>query len=303
MGVHTHDDYDWVSRLADLRRGDSVRVEAHRRAADRLVAMLEPHATVVDIGSGAGGMAAQFALALSARGGGQIVLVDAVSELLTAAGDHVRATLVGQGAPVEVHTVLADATSDTLADRVPQADLVWASFVVHHLRDQQEGVNRLARLVKPNGWLALAESGLGTRCLPWDLGVGQPGLIDRVLAARQAWLVKMRAEIPGSVRLTVGWTRALADAGLVDVTSFTYLVDHPSPVSEEVCVAVVEWLGLMAHMSADRLDEDDRLAVERLLDPVDPAYAGARDDLFYLAADTVNLGKAPENTGEVIAVP
>jgi ubiquinone/menaquinone biosynthesis C-methylase UbiE len=291
MGVHTHDDYDWVSRLADLRRSDSIRSEAQRNTADRLVAMLKPGATAVDIGSGAGGMAAQLALALRARGGGRIVLVDAVPELLSAAGDHVRDTLAGPGAQVDVETVLADAASDTLADQVPAADLVWASFVVHHLRDQQEGVNRLARLLAPGGWLALAEGGLGTQCLPWDLGVGRPGLMDRVLAARKAWFAKMRDEMPNSVRLTVGWTRSLADAGLSDVTSFSVLVDHPAPVSDEVREAVVGWLEFQAHVSTDWLDEDDQTALARLLDPADPAYVGARDDLFYLASDTVNLGK------------
>jgi ubiquinone/menaquinone biosynthesis C-methylase UbiE len=290
MSAHTHDDYDWVSRLAGMRRGDAIRAAAQRSTADRLVGMLKPGATVVDIGSGAGGMAAQFALALSAQGGGHIVLVDAVPELLTAAGDHVRATL-DPDTQVEVTTVLADATSDTLADQVPAADLVWASFVVHHLRDQQEGVTRLARLLAPGGWLALVEGGLGTQCLPWDLGVGEPGLIDRLMAARKEWFAQMRADIPGSTRLTVGWTRALTNAGLADVTSFSYLVDHPAPVNEDVRTAVVGWLGFMASVSMDRLNEDDRHTIERLLDPSDATYIGARDDLFYLASDTVNLGR------------
>ncbi|MBP2320563.1 SAM-dependent methyltransferase [Kibdelosporangium banguiense] len=291
MSSHTHDDYDWVSRLSDLRRSDEIRAEAHRTAADRLVAMLAPGATIVDIGSGAGGMAAQLALALRAHGGGRVILVDAVPELLDAAGEHVRATLAGPGETVKVDSVLADAASDTLPDQVPAADLVWASFVVHHLRDQQEGVNRLARLLAPGGWLALAEGGLGTQCLPWDLGVGEPGLIDRLQAARKAWFAKMRADMPGSIRLTVGWTRSLTDAGLSDVTSFSYLVDHPAPVSDDVRTAVVGWLGFLAHVSEDWLPEDDRIALTRLLDPADPVFIGARDDLFYLASDTVNLGR------------
>jgi SAM-dependent methyltransferase len=291
MGTHTHDDTDWASRLADLQRGDSIRAEAHRDIADRLMGMLQPGPTVLDIGSGAGGMAAQLALALRARGGGRLVLVDAVPELLSAAGEHVRAALAGTGAPVEVDTLLADATSESLADQVPAADLVWASAVVHHLRDQQEGVNRLARLLAPGGWLALDEGGLGTQCLPWDLGVGRPGLTDRVMAARKAWFAKMRADIPDSVRLTVGWTRALADAGLADVTSFSYLVDHPAPVSGQVRAAVVEWLEFQVHVSTDWLDEDDQIALARLLDATDSAYVGIRDDLFYLASGTVNLGR------------
>jgi SAM-dependent methyltransferase len=291
MGSHTHDDHDWVSRLSDLRRSDAIRADAHRTTADSLVAMLNPGATVVDIGSGAGGMAAELALALRAQGGGRVILVDAVPELLDAAGEHVRATLASPGATVTVDTVLADAASDTLPDQVPAADLVWASSVVHHLRDQQEGVNRLARLLAPAGWLALAEGGLGTQCLPWDLGVGEPGLVDRLQAASKAWFAKMRADMAGSVRLTVGWTRALTDAGLSDVTSFSFLVDHPAPVSDDVRTAVVGWLAYLTNVSDDWLAEDDQVALTRLLDPADPAFVGARDDLFYLASSTVNLGR------------
>nr|WP_042194113.1 class I SAM-dependent methyltransferase [Kibdelosporangium sp. MJ126-NF4]CEL21094.1 hypothetical protein [Kibdelosporangium sp. MJ126-NF4]CTQ95390.1 hypothetical protein [Kibdelosporangium sp. MJ126-NF4] len=291
MGVHTHDDFDWSARLVELRRRDAIAAEAYRSTAGRLVARLKPGATVVDIGSGAGGMAAHLGLALRARGGGRLVLVDAVAELLDAATDHVRTALSGPGATVTVDTVLGDAASDQLGNQVPAADLVWASAVVHHLRDQQEGVNRLTGLLAPGGWLALAEDGLGTQCLPWDLGVGGPGLIDRVMAARKEWFATMRADIPGSVRLTVGWTRSLTDAGLQDVTAFSYLIDHPAPVTDDVRSAVVTWLEFLAEASMDRLAEDDQAALARLLDPADSAFVGARDDLFYLAAATVNLGR------------
>jgi SAM-dependent methyltransferase len=290
MTAHTHHDFDWGARLADMRRADGIKADAHLAVAEKLVARLEPGATVVDIGSGAGGMAAAFGHALRARGGGRVVLVDAAEELLTAAAEHVRAELAGPGAEVEVQAVLSDATSETLRDRVPAADLVWAAFVVHHLRDQQEGVNSLTGLLAPGGWLALSEGGLGQQCVPWDLGVGRPGLIDRVLAARKDWFAEMRAGIPDAVRLPVGWTRALSDAGLVGVTSFSFLVDHPAPVSDDVRDAVVGWLRFAAAKADERLDEDDRLALKRLLDPADPAYAGARDDLFYLSCDTVHLG-------------
>ncbi|RSM60096.1 class I SAM-dependent methyltransferase [Kibdelosporangium aridum] len=291
MGVHTHDDFDWTARLADLRRRDAIAAQAYRSTADRLVAMLEPGATVIDIGSGAGGMAAQLGLALRANGGGRLVLVDAVEELLDVATDHVHTALSGPGATVKVDTVLGDAASDELGTQVPAAELVWAAAVVHHLRDQQQGVNRLAGLLAPGGWLALAEGGLGTQCLPWDLGVGEPGLIDRLTAGAKAWFAQMRADIPGSVRLPVGWTRSLVDAGLTEVTSFSYLIDHPAPVSDDVRAAVVKWLAFMAEVGADRLAEDDRTALARLLDPADPVFVGARDDLFYLASGTVNLGR------------
>jgi hypothetical protein len=139
----------------------------------------------------------------------------------------------------------------------------------------------------------LVAGGLGTQCLPWDLGGGAAGLVDRVVAARKQWFGQMRSGIPGVVRLPVGWTTALNRAGLVDVTSFSYLVDLPAPVGEDVRAFVVGWFDHVVSAAVDRLDEDDRQAVARLLDPDDEAYVGRRDDLFYLSSDTVNLGRRP----------
>jgi SAM-dependent methyltransferase len=292
MASHTHHDHDWASKLTYMRLGDRVRAGVQQAVAERLVGMVGDRAAVVDVGSGTGGMAARLALALQARAGGTVVLVDAVPELLDAAADHVRSALAPNSS-VEVVPILGDATGESVRDQVPDADLVWASFVVHHLRDQQVGIESLAEMLRPGGLLALVEGGLGTQCLPWDLGVGAPGLVDRVTAARKHWFADMRAGIPGTTRLPVGWTTALTRAGLIDVTSFSYLVDQPAPVSDDVRAFVVGWFDHVASASVERLDEDDRQAVARLLDPNDDVYVGRRDDLFYLASDTVNLGRRP----------
>ena len=289
--THTHDEVDWAARLDAFRRRDTIEAEAQRGVAERVLSTAPARATVVDVGSGAGGMSAKFAAAMRACGGGTLVLVDAVPELLEAATGHVHAELGEGGGNVDVRAVLADAADDALLERVPGADVVWASRVVHHVGDQQGVIRRLAGLLVEGGWLALAEGGLGTQCLPWDLGVARPGLADRLMAARAEWFVEMRASIEDSVRLPVGWPRALRDAGLREVTSFSYLVDHPAPVSGLVRDAVLEWLEFLADVGADRLDRDDRDALGRLLDPNDPAYVGARDDVFYLVCDTVHIGR------------
>lgn len=289
--THTHDGIDWSSRLAAFRRRDELEESALRAVAERLVGLAPERATVADIGPGAGGMSAALATAMAHRGGGTIVLVDAVPELLAAAAEQVRGTIAGAPAPVEARTIRVDAASDDLPDLLADVDLVWASRVVHHLPDQQDGLNRLVRVLAPGGWLAICEGGLGTRCLPWDLGVGEPGLPDRLAAAHDAWFAAMRAGMPGAVRLPVGWTRALTDAGLVDVSSFSYLIDLPAPASDEVRRSVVDWLAWNAGVAADRLGQDDQAALVRLLDPEDPAFVGARDDVFILTASTIHLGR------------
>ncbi|MGH8919536.1 MAG: class I SAM-dependent methyltransferase, partial [Actinomycetes bacterium] len=269
-----------------LRGADKLAAEALRQVAARLV---RPDTkVVVDIGSGAGGMGAAFAEALPA--GGTVVLVDTAPELLHAATAHVRAV---SGERVEVRAVQADAADDALLDLVPRADLVFASFVVHHLPDQQRGVERLSALVRPGGRLALVEGGLEQRYLPWDLGLGEPDLQGRLIAARGEWFRRMRAAIAGAVRLPVGWNRALTDAGLVDVNSFSYLVDRPAPPTDDVRTAVLQWLSAIRDMAQPWISEPDLRVVDELLDEDAPHYVGRRDDVFVLTAHTVHVGTAP----------
>jgi SAM-dependent methyltransferase len=288
---HTHDNIDWTTRLASLRRADDIDADNDRLVADRLVDLLgdkrEP--VIVDIGSGGGGMSAAFTNALAARGGGRVVLSDAVGELLDAATARVRE--VAAGTPVSVDAVQADASSEQLANLLPPADLVWASRVVHHLPDQQRAINELARLLAPHGWLALGEGGLATRCLPWDLGIGEPGLGNRLTAARDNWFVGMRADMAGVQSLPIGWNKALEAAGLTRVFSFSYVIDHPAPASESVRQSVVDWLVWMSGVGEDQLSDTDRQTVARLIDPADEAYVGSRDDIFILGASTVYLGQ------------
>ncbi|HEU5472555.1 MAG TPA: methyltransferase [Actinophytocola sp.] len=317
---HTHDGIDWPGRLAAMRRSDELGAQAIGAVAERLVDLARDRGTgaargvggpdagersagagdadgadrdlvVVDVGSGAGGMSAALAAALVGRGGGgRVVLVDAVPELLEASAAHVE-QVIGGSDQVEVSTVRVDAASEELPELISDADLVWASQVVHHLPDQRKGIEGLVRVLAPGGWLALGEGGLPMRCLPWDVGVGEPGLGDRLSAAQTAWFAEMRATMPGVTRLPVGWTRAIADAGLTEVSSFTYLIDHPAPPSELVKQSVVDWLAWYTGAALDRLGEADQIALARLLDPVDPAFVGARDDVFVLRAATVHLGR------------
>jgi SAM-dependent methyltransferase len=289
--AHTHDGIDWTERLVAMRRADEVDAEFDRAVAERLVGSLVPGGSppvVVDIGSGAGGMSVAFAAALAARGGGRVVLADAVDELLSAAVELTRGVA---GDSVRVEGISVDAADEGLPGLLPAADLVWASRVAHHLPDQQKAIDRLARVLAPGGWLALSEGGLATRCLPWDLGIGEPGLAGRLAAAGDRWFERMRADMPGSVRLPIGWTSALAAAGLADTYSFSHLVDHPAPAPAPVRQSVVDWLTWMSGVGEDELSASDREVVRRLLDPDDDAYAGNRDDVFVLSASTVHLGR------------
>lgn len=286
MPAHTHDDVDWAARLTGMRKLGELERPAMTEVARRLTGDLPRNATVVDVGCGAGGMSVALAKALERRGGGTLVLVDAVDELIAAAGDAARVA----GPSVTVEGVVADAGTQPLAEVVPAADLVWASAVVHHLPDQQLAIDRIAAAVRPGGLLAVAEGGLGMRCLPWDLGVGRPGLESRLLAHRDAWFEEMRSSMPDARRMAYGWNVAFGRSGLSNVTAFSFLVDHPAPSGDRVRDFVLDHIAGLVEMVDDRLDDQDRDTVRRLLDPESPDHLARRDDLALLSARTVHTG-------------
>jgi SAM-dependent methyltransferase len=287
MPAHTHDEVDWAARLPAMLRGDALDAETLAGVASRLTEGLPDAPTVVDAGCGTGGMSAALAAELGKRGGGTLVLVDATDVLLEQA--LLSSTKAAAGAPVRVETVTADVAAG-LPESVPPADLIWAAAMVHHLPDQQTGVGVLAGGLRTGGLLALAEGGLQKQCLPWDLGIGEPGLERRLLAARDDWFRELRAGMTSAVSMPYGWNLALSRAGLSEVTSFSYLFDHPAPASAAVRETAVDHLSWIARAAGERMSATDRDTVDRLLDPRDPAYLAARDDVFLLATATVHLG-------------
>lgn len=289
MAGHSHDGIDWDARLERLRENDELTAPETALLTRRLLTGgASPVRSVIDVGAGAGGSAAAFAAAMSDLGsGGVVTLVDSAPELLAAASDHARRSAADD---VEIRTVEADADDDAILSAVEPADLVFASFVVHHLPDQLAGLRRLASLVKPGGRLAIAESGLHPRVLPWDVGVGDPGLEDRLAGARHTWFRRMRADMPGTTRLPVGWSLALRQAGLTEVQSWSYLVDRPAPASGAVLNVALRHLEWLRTAAAEEGSAEDVEAVDQLLDPGSPHYAGNRSDLYYLVADTVHVG-------------
>jgi SAM-dependent methyltransferase len=288
MPAHTHDEVDWAARLPAMLRGDALDAETLAGVASRLASDLPEAATVVDVGCGTGGMSAALAAELARRGGGTLILVDATEVLLEQA--RAAAAKAAGGAPVRIETVVADLAGGLSRDSVPPADLIWASSVVHHLPDQQAGVAVLAGALGAGGLLALAEGGLQNQRLPWDLGIGAPGLERRLLAARDEWFGELRAGMAGVVAMPYGWNVALTRAGLAEVTSFSYLFDHPAPASAAVRAAAADHLRWISSAAGERVGEEDRETARRLIDPADPAFLGSREDVFLLATATVYLG-------------
>ena len=276
-----------VAGLVEMARDDRSWYEELSgwllRPADRVA---------VDIGCGGGGMTLALAAAMDVHG--QVVAVDAEQQLLAAVRDQAMAGGIDRLAEVTlVQADLGDGVESVRDAMAAPADLVWASASVHHVGDQQAAINALASLLAPAGRLALAEDGLPARHLPWDLGVGAPGLEQRLDAANDRWFARMREELPGSAPLPYGWTEALRRAGLSGVSTRTFLRERPSPLEtrdiERVIDRFTRWVDRLR--PTGYLDPADLESWDRLLDPADPAWLGHRSDLFSLVARSVHVGE------------
>ena len=140
VAQHTHDGIDWAARVTAAKRTAELEAEALRVVARRLVGPLPDGPTVLDVGCGAGAMSVPLAEALAARGGGTLVLVDAVPELLDVATKAARAA-----GNVAVKAVLADMAAEDPLGFAGPVDLAWGSRVIHHLPDQQKALKGWSR--------------------------------------------------------------------------------------------------------------------------------------------------------------
>lgn len=283
MSHHT-EDVDWAEVVGELQRSADVLRPVSEEVMDWLG--VTAGSRVTDVGCGAGGMTALLANAVGSTG--TVVAVDGEPALLDATLERCRQLGYGDRVTTLRHDL---STGPPAIDRLQ--DLVWAAGVIHHLPDQRAAVAELSGLLIEGGRIALSEGGLRTITLPWDVGVGQPGLEARLHAAEEAWFVEMRASIPNSKRAPYGWPTLLRKAGLSDVRTRSFLLDRPSPISAHVAGYVVASLRSRVQRSEDRLHPDDVAAWRKLLDPDATDYIGGRDDMFCLAAITVHVGVLP----------
>jgi SAM-dependent methyltransferase len=255
------------------------------RADDRLA---------IDVGCGGAGMA--IALAMTLPAGARIVGIDEDEEVLARAAATVEAAGVPSGRVELRRCDLGTGLSGLRAVVADPVDVIWASAVVHHVGDQQAAIDALAALLAPGGRLGLAEGGIRPRHLPWDLGVGEPGLEVRLGAAEDHWFARMRTRLPGHVAMPYGWPEALRRAGLDHVTTRSTLIEHAAPLGGADRDELLTGLGHRVDRvrSAGLVPDADLAVWERLLDPADAAWLGRRSDLFTLDVRSVHLGTAPD---------
>jgi SAM-dependent methyltransferase len=253
----------------------------------------EPVHLVADIGCGVGAMT--VALAARVEGGefdapgSRVDAIDQEPALLDAAWQRVTGAKLGDA----VRLLIGDISRLSLAEGT--YDLIWVGSVVRHLPDQRAGINRLVRFLAPGGRLALGEGGLELRCLPYDLGVGRPGLEGRLTAAQAAWFGARRAGTPGSTRAPAGWNVLLTEAGLIEPAKRSFLFEVPPPLRGAGRAYLLSHFRALCRRPGlwSRLEPDDAAAIRRLLDPEDEAFLARRDDTFLLAVRSVYVARRP----------
>ncbi|MFI7067038.1 class I SAM-dependent methyltransferase [Kribbella sp. NPDC050124] len=294
---------EWGEWAGHLR--ESAANEADWNAAVAAGLVRDSDMVAVDVGCGGGGMAKALAAAMPS--GTTVVAIDADPDVLEQAREHtagaVRCELASMDDGAEPLRKAIDAP----------ADLIWASASVHHAADQQAAIDALASLLAPGGRLALAESGLPARSLPWDLGIGEPGLELRLDLAQDKWFAAMRDSLPGTVPMPYGWTDALTRAGLVEVGTRSVLTESSAPLGAEQQERVVtQFQHRVERLKPETgehgqghghghghieyqewLSAEDLAVWEQLLDPEGEHYLGRRTDLAVLSVRSIHIGHAP----------
>jgi ubiquinone/menaquinone biosynthesis C-methylase UbiE len=245
---------------------------------------LAPGAHVLDVGCGPGVMAARFAEATGPNGA--VVAFDINPTVLANARQYVQSTPVAERVTFQ--------EGDLLKAPYEQAtfDLTWCSFAIHHMPDPVAAAREMQRVTKPGGRVVLRETGVPLRMLPLDIGIGAPGLNDRLRVASNRWFVTHRYAPPVEQPYPWGWTQALRDAGLRDVTARTFLLEALPPFTAMQQAYLFSWLQSMLADPERRacLEPEDQGVLEQLVDPDSPHYALQRPDLHVLCGLSLYVG-------------
>jgi SAM-dependent methyltransferase len=229
---------------------------------------------ILDLGAGTGvatiALAQRFADA-------EVIAVDVSGAML----GRVRDKSLDLGLAHRVRTVCADL--DGAWPPVGPVDVCWASMSLHHLADPERVLRDLFATTRPGGLVAVAEFAEPLRFLPSDLGFGRPGLETRLLDALST---RHASELP---HLGADWPSLLRAAGFAVVGERPFAIDVPPPQTPATVRYAVRWLERLRPGVAPLLSDDDRRALDTLLDGDGDGSLQRRDDVSVRGVRTVTL--------------
>ncbi|WP_220210006.1 class I SAM-dependent methyltransferase [Reticulibacter mediterranei] len=256
----------------------------------RIVTWLQitPGSRVLDAGCGGGGVTRLLAQAVGSDG--EVIGLDANPQLIEFNRSQEKdPNVAGQIQFQEADVLHLPFEDDTF-------DLVWCSRVIHGLRDQVAGVRELARVVRPGGRVVLREGGLSPQFLPFDVGLGDPGLEARLEAAHVQRFADWRGSLPNAVAYPYGWSHMLREVGLHSVMPRSFLHEFASPLEADQKDYLAAWLSGWLNSNPNNpgqkspLTTQDISTLKQLLDPASPQYVFVRDDLYGILVETIYVG-------------
>jgi len=174
-------------------------------------------------------------------------------------------------------------------------DMVWTSYVLHHIADKLHVVAELKRVLKPGGKLAIREGGLPIQMLPHDIGLGEPGLQDRLRVAQNTWFTAMTHDtLPDEKPYPYGWTQLLLDSKFTDIQARTFVTDFLHPFNKSQQQFILHYF--QRTLERDDGDYDpllndaDRTALEQLTNENSDLFILKRSDLHVRYGLSVYLG-------------
>jgi SAM-dependent methyltransferase len=236
---------------------------------------------VLDIGCGPGVGTAVLAEAFPAA---TIVAVDGSPTML----EQAAARAERLGLADRVTTRQADLPADLAA--LGQADVIWASMVLHHVGDEAAALAQLRERLNPGGVLALVEKADPVRVLPADVDLGRPGLWARLDAAWHAWFGGMRAELPGAA-VSDDYPAMLAAAGFEVLVDEVPTVALDPPLDERARRFAHQQIQRIPTQLADHADPADLAALDPLLDEHSEQSILRRDDTLVRATRHLYLAR------------
>jgi len=262
--LHDHGEPD-IAGMAELVDLDAEVMQHYVSDVMAWVATAMPHPQrVLDVGAGTG----TGSVALAARfGSADITAIDASDDMLQRA----RAKIAERGLGDRVRTVVADL--DAGWPHLPPADLIWASLSLHHMADPQRVLADAHRALRPGGVLAVLEMGRPPRFLPDDLGIGRPGLEERVHDAVAA------THAESMPTMGTDWGPRLRTAGFTAVDTREFSLDLEPPLPPATSRYAATYLSRVRPRLDGRLADDDLATLDTLLADRGPHSIVERGDL------------------------
>jgi ubiquinone/menaquinone biosynthesis C-methylase UbiE len=200
------------------------------------------------------------------------------------AGAHVAAARARL--PHSSHILQGDILAAPL--RESSFDCIWCANTINHLREPLLGVERLTRLLRVDGQIALMQSSFQPEMFfAWD------ALLERQVqdAVRSYYRHRygLREEELTGIRSLVGLLRS---AGVQDVRTKTFVIERISPLAraDEAYLLEAIFRDTWGERLRAHLAPQDYAKVAQLCDPASASYALRREDFHYLQCFTVVCG-------------